>query len=69
MTHPALIHLVEQTSANVRNICESLEVDLLNAQVHLAVHAMCLTLLQPGAKPSIETQVLVDAWREAVRVR
>ena len=67
MTHPALIHLVEQTSANVRNICDSLEVDLLNDQVHLAVHAMCLTLLE--SNPSIQTQVLVDAWREAVRVR
>ena len=67
--HPALLHLVEQTATTIRDICDELEVDLLDPRVHLAVHAVCLTILQPATKASIETQVLVDAWREAVRIR
>ena len=67
--HPALVHVTEQVGASVRDICSELGVDLSDPQVHLAVHAMCLTFLQPGVKASIESQVLVEAWREAVAIR
>jgi len=67
--HPALLHLTEQLAAHVRDICDELGVDLSDPRVHLAVHAFALTLLQPAAKASLESQILVEAWREAVTIR
>ena len=62
-----MIHQVEQLAANVRGVCEILEVDLSDVQAQRAVFALTTMVLAAECSPT--TRVLVEAWREAVRVR
>lgn len=66
MTRP-LTAEVDQLSAHVRDIAETLGVDLSDKNAQLAVLAVCLTLSAKEAQASGPTTFLMDAWAEAVR--
>lgn len=67
MIHPALLSLIDQMAALVRDSASDLELDLADPKIRTAVYAVVLTMTLPNVKPTPEALTMAAAWQEACK--